>query len=122
MKAAHASAPLDARTDPWLLAALMAAVAVIGAALFALSPLLPDIAADLGVPVARAGQLPALYSFSLAIAAPVIALAARDWSRARVLGGALLTFGLAWCAPLMRRCRPSMRLLRMSARRAIAPG
>ena len=60
MTIASPGASLDARTDPWLLAALMAAVAVIGAALFALSPLLPDIARDLGVPIAQAGRLPAL--------------------------------------------------------------
>ena len=101
-------ASLDVRTDPWLLAALMAAVAVIGAALFALSPLLPDIARDLGVPIAQAGRLPAIYSFSLAVSAPAIALAARDWSRARVLSGALLTFGLAWCAPLLLRSYEAM--------------
>lgn len=108
MTIASPGASLDARTDPWLLAALMAAVAVIGAALFALSPLLPDIARDLGVPIAQAGRLPAIYSFSLAISAPVIALMARDWSRARVLSGALLTFGLAWCAPLLLRSHEAM--------------
>ncbi len=44
-----------------LVNALMLAVATVGATLFAISPLLPDIAQAFGVDVARAGILPGSF-------------------------------------------------------------
>ncbi len=112
----RASTPLAVqRVEPGLLIALMLSVAVVGASLFALSPLLPDIAADLGVSVAQAGRLPGTYSFALAVAAPAIGLSGRAWPRARILEGALLVFGIAWLLPLVMRSYDSMLVVTLLA-------
>lgn len=86
-----------------LVAGLMLAVATVGATLYAISPLLPDIAAAFGVPVARAGVLPGAFGVSLALIAPAIGLAAQRLQRARVIVGGLVVFGLAWLAALFVR-------------------
>ncbi len=75
---------------------LMLAVATIGATLFAMSPLLPDIARTFGVEVSVAGTLPGAYSFALAVFAPVFGLTAQSLPRVRVIAAGLAVFGLAW--------------------------
>ncbi|MCL4746523.1 MAG: MFS transporter [Burkholderiaceae bacterium] len=79
-----------------IVSVLMLAVATVGATLFAMSPLLPDIARAFGVPVSVAGTLPGAYSIALAIFAPVFGLTAQSLPRARVISAGLATFGSAW--------------------------
>jgi len=79
-----------------LVNALMLAVAVVGATLFAISPLLPDIAHAFGVDVARAGILPGAFGLSLAVVAPLVGLGAQDLPRTRIIILGLLAFALVW--------------------------
>jgi predicted MFS family arabinose efflux permease len=81
---------------PLLLAGLTAAVATVGATIFAISPLLSDIAAAFGIAPARAGRLIGVYSLSMAIVAPTVGLLARRLPRARVIVAGLLLFALVW--------------------------
>ena len=81
---------------PLLVAGLVAAVATVGATIFAISPLLPDIAASFGVAPAQAGRLIGVYGLSMAIVAPTVGLLARRLPRVRVIVGGLLLFALVW--------------------------
>ncbi len=83
-----------------LVTVLMLAVATVGATIFAISPLLPDIALAFDVPVARAGVLPGAFGISLAIVAPLIGLTAQRLPRARLIVWGLVVFALAWLAAL----------------------
>lgn len=80
--------------------AAMCAVAVIGATLFAIAPLLPDIARDFGVSVGRAGWLIGAYSASVAVTAPIVGLLAQRLPRATVIIAGLTAFGLVWLGTL----------------------
>lgn len=88
--------PNSADRYPLLLAGLTAAVATVGATIFAISPLLSDIAAAFGIAPARAGRLIGVYSLSMAIVAPTVGLLARRLPRARVIVAGLLLFALVW--------------------------
>lgn len=81
---------------PLLVAGLVAAIATVGATIFAISPLLPDIAASFGVAAAQAGWLIGVYGLSMAIVAPTVGLLARRLPRARVIVAGLLLFALVW--------------------------
>ncbi len=101
--------PRDATQDVPGTAAILTlagAVAAVGAGLFVLSPLLPDIAETLGQPVESVVRLPALYSLSLAVAAPTVALGLRGIARSALVRWGLLGFGLAWCLPLLGQSAP----------------
>jgi predicted MFS family arabinose efflux permease len=70
--------------------ALLAALAASQAALVVLNPLLPDVASDLGVSVATAGQLRTVSGFAAGIAALTAGLwATRLGLRGLLLGGVL---------------------------------
>ncbi len=86
-----------------LVAALMLGVAAVGATIFAISPLLPDIAAAFGVTVARAGVLPGAFGISLALVAPIVGLTAQGLPRAMVIVAGLTVFAIAWLAALFVR-------------------
>lgn len=58
---------------------LALAVFAMGTSEFMLAGLLPDLAADLGVPVATAGLLTSAYAVGMAVGAPLIAALARRW-------------------------------------------
>ncbi|MCD6733822.1 MAG: MFS transporter [Burkholderiaceae bacterium] len=96
MQARERSGHTVADACPLLVAGLVAAVATVGATIFAISPLLPDIAASFGVAPARAGWLIGAYGLSMAIVAPTVGLLARRLPRARVIVAGLLLFALVW--------------------------
>ena len=102
------AAPIGYRA---LVTALMLAVAAVGATIFAISPLLPDIAQAFDVPVARAGVLPGAFGISLAIVAPLIALTAQRLPRALLIIWGLVVFALAWLAALVATSFPTLLLL-----------
>ncbi len=83
---------------PLLSRAAMGAVATVGATIFAISPLLPDIAASFDVAPGQAGLLLTVYSVALAVAAPIVGLSAQHLPRARVIAAGLVVFALAWLA------------------------
>ncbi|MGE0806937.1 MAG: MFS transporter [Burkholderiaceae bacterium] len=87
-------------SDPWqypaLLAGLTAAIAAVGATIFAMSPMLADIAASFDVPAARAGRLIGIYSLAMAIVAPVVGLLGRRVPRTQIIVGGLAIFAAAW--------------------------
>jgi predicted MFS family arabinose efflux permease len=94
-----------------LVTALMLAVAAVGATIFAISPLLPDIAHAFDVPVARAGVLPGAFGISLAIVAPLIGLTAQRLPRALLIIWGLVVFALAWLAALVATSFATLMLL-----------
>lgn len=81
---------------PLLVAALTASVATVGATIFAISPLLPDIAARFGIAPAEAGRLIGVFGLAMAIVAPVVGLFARRLPRATVIVAGLLLFAASW--------------------------
>ena len=83
---------------PLLVLGLTAAVATVGATIFAISPLLSDIAASFGIAPAQAGRLIGVYGLAMAIVAPTVGLLARRLPRARVIVAGLLLFALVWLA------------------------
>lgn len=96
MRARERGSHTVADAFPLLVAGLVAAVATVGATIFAISPLLPDIAASFGVAPARAGWLIGAYGLAMAIVAPTVGLLARRLPRARVIVAGLLLFALVW--------------------------
>ncbi len=81
-----------------LVPALTMSVATVGATMFAISPLLPDIARGYGVSIARAGTMQAAFSVALAVAAPIVGLGAQRVHRAHLILAALCVFAFAWIA------------------------
>ncbi|WP_406233952.1 MFS transporter [Nocardia sp. NBC_01009] len=67
---------------------------VLGTDLFVLNGMLPLIAADLNVSVATAGQLTTMFSWTYAVASPLIATATGSWDRRWLLGGGAVLFVL----------------------------
>ena len=63
---------------PLLVLGLTASVATVGATIFAISPLLSDIAASFGIAPAQAGRMIGVYGLAMAVMAP-----ARTISRTR---------------------------------------
>jgi len=74
--------------------ALLAALAASQAALVVLNPLLPDVASDLGVSVATAGQLRTVSGFAAGIAALTAGLWATRLGLRGLLVGGVLTLAL----------------------------
>jgi predicted MFS family arabinose efflux permease len=66
----------------------------IGTEGFMLAGLLPDIAADLGVTVAVAGQLVTVFSLTYALGSPLLAVATGALDRKRLLMGSMVAFAL----------------------------
>lgn len=80
----------------WLrLASAWLTLFVIGTDLFVVSPLLPDLAADLGVAPARSGWCVAIFSLTYMVAAPLFGRAADAVGRSRLLLLALPAFAAA---------------------------
>jgi len=95
---ARATAGTTADRYPLLVFGLTAAIATVGATIFAISPLLSDIAASFDVAPARAGGLIGVYGLSMAVVAPTVGLLARRLPRERVIVAGLVLFALAWLA------------------------
>ncbi|WP_203959126.1 Cmx/CmrA family chloramphenicol efflux MFS transporter, partial [Sphaerisporangium siamense] len=70
---------------PLPLYSLAVAVFAMGTSEFMLAGLLPDIAADLGVPIATAGLLTSAFAVGMAVGAPLMAGVARRWPRRSAL-------------------------------------
>ncbi|GII62036.1 chloramphenicol resistance protein [Sphaerisporangium krabiense] len=70
---------------PLPLYSLAVAVFAMGTSEFMLAGLLPDIAADLGVPIATAGLLTPAFAVGMAVGAPLMAAVARRWPRRSAL-------------------------------------
>ncbi|HMN83003.1 MAG TPA: MFS transporter [Burkholderiaceae bacterium] len=83
-------------SSPALINAIMLTVALVGSTNFVLSPLLADIAADLGIAIARSVLVPATCAGALAVVAPVVGLGMQTFRRSTVLVGGLLVYGAAW--------------------------
>ncbi|SFQ05934.1 Predicted arabinose efflux permease, MFS family [Amycolatopsis arida] len=86
----------------WLVA-LVFAVFVFFTDDYVVAGVLPEIAHDLRVSEAAAGQLITVFSLTIALAAPVASVVAAHWSRRRLFAGSLVVFvaanGLAAVAP-----------------------
>ncbi|MDT0264739.1 MFS transporter [Streptomyces sp. DSM 44915] len=94
---------------------LMLAVFVIGTDDFIIAGVLPEIAADLRVSEAAAGQLVTVFSLVYAVAAPVMAvLTARLPRRAIVVGG-LAVFALVNATTVAATSYPALLALRVLA-------
>ncbi|MFC4334572.1 MFS transporter [Salininema proteolyticum] len=79
------------RTPLWLLALFFAAFAV-GTDDFVIAGLLPEIADDLAVSEAAAGQLVTVFSLTFAVTAPIAAIVTARWSRRAVMVSATAVF------------------------------
>ena len=66
----------------------------IGTEGYAIVGLLPDVAADVGVSVAVAGQLITAFSLAFAFGSPLLAVATGGWERKRLLISSIALFGL----------------------------
>jgi len=66
----------------------------IGTEGYAIAGLLPEVAADVGVSVAVAGQLITAFSLAFAIGSPLLAVATGGWERKRLLISSIVIFGL----------------------------
>ncbi|SFI91940.1 Cmx/CmrA family chloramphenicol efflux MFS transporter [Amycolatopsis sacchari] len=77
---------------PLSLYLLAVAVFAMGTSEFMLAGLLPDLAADLGVPPGTAGLLTSAFAIGLVIGAPLMAALARRWPRRASLCGFLVVF------------------------------
>ncbi|MEU0992352.1 MFS transporter, partial [Streptomyces sp. NPDC005953] len=74
---------------------LLLATFVIGTDDFVIAGVLPEIASELDVSEAAAGQLVTVFSVTYAIAAPPLAVATARWPRKPVIIGGLALFALA---------------------------
>ncbi|GAA0965974.1 MFS transporter [Actinocorallia libanotica] len=77
---------------PLTLHLLAVAVFAMGTSEFMLAGLLPDIAVDLGVPIATAGLLTSAFAVGMVVGAPLMAGLARRWPRRSSLLGFLGLF------------------------------
>ena len=66
----------------------------IGTESYVIAGLLPDLASDLQVSVALAGQLITVFAFAYALGSPLLAVATGAWERRRLLLTALAAFAL----------------------------
>ena len=66
----------------------------IGIESYVIAGLLPDLASDLQVSVALAGQLITVFALAYALGSPLLAVAAGNWERRRLLVLALAVFAL----------------------------
>jgi DHA1 family chloramphenicol resistance protein-like MFS transporter len=87
---------------------LAVALFAMGTSEFMLAGLLPDIAADVGVPVATAGLLTSAFAIGMVVGAPLMAGLARRWPRRPSLLGFL---GLFLVAHVLGACTGSFTVL-----------
>ncbi|GGP04525.1 MFS transporter [Nonomuraea glycinis] len=87
---------------------LAVALFAMGTSEFMLAGLLPDIAADIGVPVATAGLLTSAFAIGMVVGAPLMAALARRWPRRSSLLGFL---GLFLIAHVLGACTGSFTVL-----------
>lgn len=99
--------PSTTRTPAWLLA-LLAAALVLYTDDYVIAGVLPELAADLAVSEAAAGQLVTVFSLTVALAAPVAAVLLARVPRRRLFAAALLVFA---SANLAAAATPSFALL-----------
>ncbi|MEO3761893.1 MFS transporter [Streptomyces sp. B8F3] len=92
--ASKVSSSPPARGAGWLLC-LMFATFVIGTDDFVIAGVLPDIAADLDVSEAAAGQLVTVFSVTFAVAAPGLAVVTARLPRKTLIVGGLSAFAVA---------------------------
>ncbi|QDQ92534.1 MFS transporter [Rhodococcus sp. WB9] len=84
----------DASTRlPVLVFVLAAGIFLMGTTEFMIAGLLPDVAADLGVDIARAGLLVTAFAIGMILGPPVMALAMLRLPARAILIGALAVFG-----------------------------
>jgi DHA1 family chloramphenicol resistance protein-like MFS transporter len=83
---------------PFVLYLLATAVFAQGSSEFMLAGLLPDLAADLGVTIARAGLLTSAFAAGMVIGAPLMAAAGRRWPPRTALTAFLALFIAAHAA------------------------
>ncbi|MGU1539390.1 MFS transporter [Pseudomonas aeruginosa] len=95
------------RTHPGVLALAVTAFAI-GVAEFIVVGVLPAIAGDLGVPLARAGGLVGLYALALAVGTPIVVLALARLPRKPLLLGLVAVF---LAGNLLSALAPSYELL-----------
>ncbi|GII96551.1 MFS transporter [Sinosporangium siamense] len=81
------------RGHGWLLVLLLATF-VIGTDDFVIAGVLPEIAADLDVSEAAAGQLVTVFSITYALAAPPLAVLTARWPRKTLVVGGLAVFAV----------------------------
>ncbi|MCC7059877.1 MAG: MFS transporter [Burkholderiaceae bacterium] len=81
-----------------LVVALAAGIATVGATIFAISPLLADIAASFAIAPAQAGSLIGAYGLAMAVVAPAVGLFSRRVPRVWVIVAGLLLFAVVWLA------------------------
>ncbi|MCW2877550.1 MAG: chemotaxis protein [Sphaerisporangium sp.] len=87
---------------------LAVALFAMGTSEFMLAGLLPDIAADFGVPVSTAGLLTSAFAIGMVVGAPLMAGLARRWPRRSSLLGFL---GLFLAAHVLGACTGSFTVL-----------
>src|SRR5690242_18016868 len=85
--------PLVGRTQRWAaLAALTACVFLVGTAEWVMVGLLPDLAADLDVPLSVAGSLVTWYALTVTVAGPLVTVLILRLPQKRALLGMLAVF------------------------------
>ncbi|GAB7029900.1 Cmx/CmrA family chloramphenicol efflux MFS transporter [Streptomyces sp. NPDC021749] len=100
---------------PFFLYLLGLAVFAQGTSEFMLSGLLPDLAADLRVPLSAAGSLTSAFAVGMVVGAPLMALLARRWPRRRALLVFLVTFLLVHVAGAVTTSYPVLLATRVVA-------
>jgi predicted MFS family arabinose efflux permease len=91
----------DHRSNRLLIAVLSMSNFVIGMGAFMIIGLLEPLAADLGLPTARAGAVLTTYAVAYAILSPVLVSVTGGIGRRRVLAAGLALFGLACLLPVL---------------------
>ena len=92
---------VDHRSNRLLIAVLSMSNFVIGMGAFMIIGLLEPLAADLGLPTARAGAVLTTYAVAYAILSPVLVSVTGGIGRRRVLAAGLSLFGLACLLPVL---------------------
>ncbi|MFD8548849.1 Cmx/CmrA family chloramphenicol efflux MFS transporter [Streptomyces sp. NPDC059649] len=100
---------------PFFLYLLGLAVFAQGTSEFMLSGLLPDLAADLRVPLSAAGSLTSAFAVGMIVGAPLMALLSRRWPRRRALLAFLVTFLLVHVAGALTTSYPVLLATRVVA-------
>jgi predicted MFS family arabinose efflux permease len=98
---AETSAEQVEQHTPWGQHALLYAVLfLMGTELYVVSPLLPEVAASLGVTIAAAATIVTAYVVVYALAGPVLGLFSDGWPRKRsaIVGSILFIIGNVGCA------------------------
>ena len=105
----------DHRSNRLLIAVLSMSNFVIGMGAFMIIGLLEPLAADLGLPTARAGAVLTTYAVAYAILSPVLVSVTGGIGRRRVLAAGLALFGLACLLPVLVPTEASLHASRILA-------